>query len=501
MGNWKNNYLRIGVDDLVLDIKNPRTDSGIELTEAQVISELLDENVMQLASDIVQNGYAPVSVFMVVEEEGKKVVVDGNRRLLALKIINNPEIIRSIGLTKDYDKAVLLHNEQKEDLTAAVSIIYPTREEAERDMAKLHLAGIAIQQWKLIRQYRYFQKRIDRDDLTIESLAEVLAIEKNIIKKGIKTYQLYTIAHDNLQNIVEDIEQDIFTDSVFKTDKFQRAVVNGEGERFLGYSFSDEDQRVSIYDMNIFLDRLRLVLLEIYDKNSPYFSSAQFRASDRLGFFRTIDSKFKSDTEYKKIEKERKKAKDSGQGDLFNPGSKNGADEQETVGVSSSSPTPEPPTNSTARSVKDPKGLFWASKVPYQLNNTSLKKMYDELKTIEVNAYPNATHDLLRSFLECALVEYLTSTGEYVKIKKNEQHNPKLSELLDNIIGNRLVDDDHVIESLKLIKSNWSSPYSLQRMNLVNHSKNYSSSEGDVRAAWGKLEDLFRAILIPKTRP
>lgn len=113
--------------------------------------------------------------------------------------------------------------------------------------------------------------------------------------------------------------------------------------------------------------------------------------------------------------------------------------------------------------------------------------------------FPNAAHDLLRSFLECSLVEYLSASGEYAKIKKSQDHTPKLSELLAHVINNRLVDDDHVIDNLNQIKSNWDKAYSLQRMNHVNHNKNYSSSPSDVRATWGMLEDLFRVILVPKT--
>ncbi|MBI5151322.1 MAG: hypothetical protein HZA34_01980 [Candidatus Pacebacteria bacterium] len=504
MANWKNDYQHIKVDALQLDIRNPRTDSGQSLTEADVIKELLDENVMQLAHDIVQNGYAPVSVFMVAEEGDGLVVVDGNRRLLALKIINDPSIIEHVVSKNDFTKAQELHTNQKEDLSAATSIIYPSRSDAERDMAKLHLAGIAIQQWKLIRQYRYFQRRIEGDELAIESLAELLAIDKSIIKKGIKTYQLFEIARTKLQDVVEEIGQDIFTDKNFKTDKFQRAIVNGEGERFLGYSFSEPKQRVTIANESVFLDRLRVTLIEIYDPNSKYFSSAQFSASDRLRFFQTIDSQFLSDSDFKKAEKERKRLKASGQKELFGlPTGKETQTRSEPSGGTSAPQLPPQPVSTPPglRSVKDPKGLFWASKIPYQLTNTSLKKMYDELKNIEVSDFPNATHDLLRSFLECALVEYLTTSGEYAKIQKNQDHTPKLSELLTYIISNRLIDDDHVIANLESIKTNWDRPYSLQRMNSVNHNKNFSSSSSDVRSTWGMLEDLFRVVLVPKPRP
>ena len=124
---------------------------------------------------------------------------------------------------------------------------------------------------------------------------------------------------------------------------------------------------------------------------------------------------------------------------------------------------------------------------------------YNELKDINVERFPNATHDLLRSFLECALVFYLKYTNEYKLIKKNSRHNPKLSEMLNFISSDRCtsIDDDSLKQAVKHVMSNWKDSYSLARMNMINHNVNWTSSEKDVRSAWGKIEGLFNILLNP----
>jgi hypothetical protein len=146
------------------------------------------------------------------------------------------------------------------------------------------------------------------------------------------------------------------------------------------------------------------------------------------------------------------------------------------------------------------KGLFRTSDIPFELSNTSLKIMYLELSKIDAYNFPNATHDLLRSFLECALVFYFKETGDYAKIAKNDQHNPKLSEMLIHIMNRKCstIQDEHIIQIVEHVKKDYADSYSLARMNMINHNENWNSSERDVRSAWGKLEALVKVILNSK---
>ena len=157
----------------------------------------------------------------------------------------------------------------------------------------------------------------------------------------------------------------------------------------------------------------------------------------------------------------------------------------------------QPEKPEISRSKPKPKGLFYSSNVPFRIGNTNLRLLYDELKDIDVSVFPNATLDLLRSFLECTLIVYFKKVKEYSLIQKNSKHNPTLGEMLTHIINNKslFIKDVNVIEAVKQIKTDFDKPYSLERLNMMNHNENWVATEREVRATWARLEELFMIML------
>ena len=163
-------------------------------------------------------------------------------------------------------------------------------------------------------------------------------------------------------------------------------------------------------------------------------------------------------------------------------------------------------TTKNERSDKTSKALFLPSQVPYKLGNKQLQKLYDELKEQSILEFPNATHDLLRSFLECSLVAYLKhkSINKYndvLKLKKKNQKNLNLTDILSYLAK----DTDSPIKEKSVKDIAWQlisddrAVYSVVRMNLVNHNENWFSVQKDVRETWSKIEPLFKVILNPKS--
>ncbi len=93
MGN-----VELNIDELSLDLKNPRFDglgNQREALEKIVISQ--GSKLVNLAEDIVVNGISPAHRMLVVKAKGRNaegyVVVDGNRRLAAIRILANPSAL------------------------------------------------------------------------------------------------------------------------------------------------------------------------------------------------------------------------------------------------------------------------------------------------------------------------------------------------------------------------------------------------------------------------
>ncbi len=479
-GNWKKTYQPIEINNLNLDLSNPRTKTGSKQKLDDVVEELLDENIVDLVESIAIKGYAAVSVSMVVCENGKNVVIDGNRRLLAVKILNEPDkfkrFVPSVISNSDFERIKQLSKIKKEEILNLTAVVYPSRKDAEEEMSILHLDGEAVKKWKPLRQYRYFQDRLLKQKSTLFDLSESLGIKSERIKKGLTTIQLFNYAKDNID--LGNLNERVYNDKDFRTDKFQKTVINEEGERFLGYVFHQEKCILVINNEETFQKKLKKVLLEIYKDDSIFFASAQYPTVNRSKFFKTLDPSFLNSQEYSYEQKKLQGGLQSGQSSFLEP--------------------PLSIVQKTERSDRKPFGLFTSSVVPFKLKNSSLRLLYDELKNIDVKSFPNATHDLLRTFLECSLAEYLEQIGEYTNVKKSDQHRPKLSEMLTHVISSKIIKNEDVLDNLKDIKTNWNESYSLERMNKINHNKDYASNESDVRTAWSKLESFFKVILNPK---
>ncbi len=88
-------------EDLHFDHENPRlAEFGISNStpEPEILSILWDTmDVAELAQSMAASGFFPHEPLMIVHEHGKDVVVEGNRRLAALKVLTHPEIAKENG--------------------------------------------------------------------------------------------------------------------------------------------------------------------------------------------------------------------------------------------------------------------------------------------------------------------------------------------------------------------------------------------------------------------
>ena len=83
------------VSGLLLDERNPRFPEQVSGQDEAVTAILVDAapKLVNLAQDIANEGSLnPTELPVVVEEEGELVVVEGNRRLAALKLLRNPDL-------------------------------------------------------------------------------------------------------------------------------------------------------------------------------------------------------------------------------------------------------------------------------------------------------------------------------------------------------------------------------------------------------------------------
>ena len=142
---------RVAVMDLAFDLKNPRLpEFGLtkESTEAEVIKVLWDAmDVRELVLSIAASGFFQHEPLIVAHEDGKNVVIEGNRRLAAVKVLIDPGLSESLNAD-----APSTASPAKEALME-LPTLFATREEAWRHLGFKHVNGPA--KWSSYAKARY----------------------------------------------------------------------------------------------------------------------------------------------------------------------------------------------------------------------------------------------------------------------------------------------------------------------------------------------------------
>lgn len=129
-------------EDLHFDVKNPRLVEYQGLTDDETILNILWKNmdIGELVMSILANGFFESEALYVVKEEGKLIVIEGNRRLAAIKAILHPELIKGSGISK-FGK---VSEKIREELTNSIPVIEMShRQDAWRYIGFKHVNGPA----------------------------------------------------------------------------------------------------------------------------------------------------------------------------------------------------------------------------------------------------------------------------------------------------------------------------------------------------------------------
>lgn len=159
------NIIYVDVSELHFDPHNPRF--GIYHTaieEDDIIQKMIDEEaVYELVISIADQDYFPGEPLLVYEDEGEKKVAEGNRRLAALKILNNhfQKIPKNLQETVD--------NAQYKP-SSVPCIIFDNRKDIIHYLGYRHITG--VKSWGALEKAIYLKQL--KEDLidTYSSLSE-----------------------------------------------------------------------------------------------------------------------------------------------------------------------------------------------------------------------------------------------------------------------------------------------------------------------------------------
>ena len=428
------------LNTLQLDVNNPRIKyrEG-SLNQTQILKLLIrEEKVYELAKKISEEGYFVGEEPIICIENNKKVVLEGNRRTAALKLLKDPKKYLSTAKAN-----ILLQNIAKNSVPVDRKIrcyIAPNRLLANPIIYERH-NGATLQRWKTGNQYAFVAEMYYEDGLVIEDICDVLNESRAKILKPLKAFNLFHEGKEILEK-EKGIKIDV---ADFDFTNLERFYLYEPARKFLGIEFENESGELIIHlPQEEFEKRLLEVFQIIIDADR--FSRDFNNDLDKQNFIQKLsqnptfdlsaskEQKTESKTSKKKTDLEAQKRKIT----VRRKKSKKKSYEVRIISL-------------------DKEVVF---------DNDKLDGLFYELKYLPIDKkYSFAV--LLRTYLEQSLYFYLKEKGLFddLDVKANEAHEKnnlkKIDTLVDYLKGKYSLDQDiDKTEIMNILKFNNKRDYS-----------------------------------------
>jgi len=205
-------HAKIEIDKLRFDPQNPRLPPYVETDDDEKIIEwmLKDAGLLDLMGSIGEQGYfdgEPLLVVLDSESESTHyIVVEGNRRLAALKLLIDPS------LAHIKQKSVQgVAGEAKEKPTSVPVTIYREREDILDYLGFRHVTGIKA--WDSLAKARYLQElskkyeHLDEGE-RFKQLAKNIGSKSNYVRRLLLGLQVYGAIEANDFFGIKDLQED-----------------------------------------------------------------------------------------------------------------------------------------------------------------------------------------------------------------------------------------------------------------------------------------------------
>ena len=201
---------QISVDRLSFDRDNPRysSDKGLPHDTDEQIVVFLNEtsDLAELLQSISTSGYVDIEPLIVVGSGDKLIVLEGNRRLAALRVLTDAKLAARCNITPPPITP------GKEDTLRSVTVYRVTERNDARDFIGFkHING--AHRWDSIAKARYAAAWLDEErekgdgGLTLREIARRMGDRHSTLQRMVSGYYVLKQAEDKQLFDVEDREQ------------------------------------------------------------------------------------------------------------------------------------------------------------------------------------------------------------------------------------------------------------------------------------------------------
>ncbi|TDB45671.1 ParB N-terminal domain-containing protein [Photorhabdus luminescens] len=178
--------INLSVSNLKLDRENPRIPDYAPKKNTKDILDYLFENekIERLAKKIVDKGFISHDPIYVIKENDSYVVVEGNRRISALKCLLDPDLAPSIRSRQNMTK---LKNQLGEALIEKIEVyVSPSRWHVQNVLFELHAEGKL--QWSRQQKNKFISTAGNSSGESLEAMAERFNVTVSEIQDSVQEY-------------------------------------------------------------------------------------------------------------------------------------------------------------------------------------------------------------------------------------------------------------------------------------------------------------------------
>ncbi|QYN35180.1 ParB/Srx family N-terminal domain-containing protein [Pseudonocardia sp. DSM 110487] len=499
------------LDDVELDPNNIRLEMPVSAPQVDIMRDIfVNGDALSLVEAIVKVGYLTHETPIIVQRDGRNVVVEGNRRLAALKAIQNPYLVseyqsRITALVKEFDG--------RDGLRKIQVKLAPDQEQANQVIAAIHTSNIRLR-WPPARQAAFFQAQVDAGKTLPQLLVEYpLSSVRRFVRSSQLLNKFKSVPYSDPEL------RDFFNTKKFIPTTLSRIYESAEFTRVLGIEMRPNGS----IKMNVSDTRFnRIATFIISGMNSGEFTSRTLPKTSAQAFqnlIAEIERIASAPSGRSPSSSSAATSAGGGTGNSRQPGTSqagSGSNPSQTGGAAGGTaagganapnaggPAAQPPQGSAGQQqpASQPRRhtsirLDSHSLVVPPTFPPAIEKIYTELITIHVQNYPNATMDLLRTFLEKVIKAYargnqhtiIPQHGGYVQLgdcltwlNNHVQSLPNHSGLssLINRIQSRNVKQY---------------PTSAAYLNDINHNPDIFATPQDAHELWEAMVSLMQLML------
>ncbi|MBP5505220.1 MAG: ParB N-terminal domain-containing protein [Bacteroidales bacterium] len=479
--SWFNKRYQRSIDQLRPWSGNPRLnpeEQHVNLRDfvEDIIQEDGDKaNFMDLVRSIATNGFIPADPIVVWKDakNDRYYVAEGNRRVLALKLLRDPskaprEIRGTVkSLSKTWTRIDKIHVN-----------IAPSLEDAEWYISQRNSTSSILKRWSRLQQMRWVEFLYEKYADDPEVLVQKSNMSLSEIEQIIRYIRLLNLVNEEqVKSVLTEDEYRRATAHTFPITIFERFFNLTKVREAWGFDF--DGPNIIFKNKAGFLTAFTEVIRRIVSNKQDYKLDTRNVSADRIDDLLDILPKVNLEMS-----------------DPFKVGNK---DEPEP------DPTPEPePQPDPKPSHREQKGNIYRNRLIlsfYQLNTSEarLSQLFYELKRLSVNSYVSVCAAAVRIFLELAILDFIQSEGLVEEFQRRDGKELKkilLKTRIDFLTRYSKLKDNKTAKKILLDLINEKETYSLDILNGYVHSKSTEYlNKQYLNGFWDHIFPLLQAML------